>query len=374
VRHIVLLSTGGTIATRGGAAGRRVEVGARELLGSLGDVPWIGGVRIDARDAASFVSFAAGIPDVLSLAARVREATAEYDAVVVTHGTDTLEESAFLLALAHGGPEPVVFTGAQRPFDDPAPDGPRNLATALRWAASGESDGTGVTVAFADQLWPAVGVRKTHALAVEAFRAPGRGPVGRVDEAGVRRYGSAPRQVLLPPDRGDLPRVDVIGQYLGADASAVRGAVHCGARGLVVAGFGSGNTTPATTEACAQLLGEGVPVLISSRTGEGAVTGLYAGGSAELAAAGAVFAGDLSPWQARLLLAAALAAEDGAERGMDGRPGGGSTGDRRTGSHGVDAMEGVARRCRDWLQAAGAIPRDDSAHPPVPDPSSTSTP
>ncbi|WP_326686284.1 MULTISPECIES: asparaginase [unclassified Streptomyces] len=354
MRHIVLLSTGGTIATRNGAAGRRVEVGARELLGSQSGAPWLDGVRIDARDAASFVSFAAGIPEALSLAESVREATAEADAVVVTHGTDTLEESAFLLALTHGGPEPVVFTGAQRPFDDPAPDGPRNLATALRWAATAESDGTGVTVAFADGIWPAVGVRKTHALAVDAFGAPGRGPVGRVDEGGVRRYGSAPREVLLPPDTADLPRVDVIGQYLGVDGSAVRHAVREGARGLVVAGFGSGNTTPATTEACVHLLGEGVPVLVSSRTGEGAVTGLYAGGSAELAAAGAVFAGDLSPWQARLLLAAALAAEDSTKRGADG-------------------MERVTRRCRDWLRATGAVPREDPARSPLPDPAFTPT-
>lgn len=332
MRHIVLLSTGGTIATRESAAGRRVEVGARELLGSVGQLPGLDGVRIDARDVASVVSFAAGVGDVLSLAEQVRAAADEGDAVVVTHGTDTMEESAFLLALAHSGPQPVVFTGAQRPFDDPAPDGPRNLAAALRWAASAESDGTGVTVAFADRIWPAVGVRKTHSLAVDAFSAPGRGPVGQVDEAGVRRYGTAPRNPLLPPGAAELPRVEVVGQYLGADASALRHAVGDGARGLVVAGFGSGNTTPAVTEECLRLLAEGVPVLVASRTGEGPVAGLYAGGSAELAAAGAVFAGDLSPWQARLLLAAALYSGDG--------PG------------------PVARRCREWLRASGALPAD----------------
>lgn len=335
MRRIVLLGTGGTIATREGAAGRRVEVGARELLRSHGTAPELDGVRTDARDVASVPSSAAGVADVLLLAESVRQTAAEADAVVVTHGTDTLEESAFLLALSHRGPQPVVFTGAQRPFDDPAPDGPRNLAAALRWSATAASDGSGVTVAFADRIWPAVGVRKVRSLALDAFSAPGRGPVGEVDEAGVRRHGTAPQTALLPPGTAELPPVDVIGQYLGADASALEHAVGNGARGIVVAGLGCGNTTPATTQACLRLLDEGVPVLVSSRTAEGPVSGLYAGSSAELSAAGAVFAGDLSPWQARLLLAAALAAGDG--------PG------------------DVARRCRDWLGATGVVPGDGAS-------------
>ncbi|TDQ55420.1 asparaginase [Actinorugispora endophytica] len=333
MRHLALLATGGTIATRGTPGGRRVEVDAAGLLRAAeavwGPVP----PRVETHDVNSVASFAAGIPDVLALAARVRAALRDADGVVVTHGTDTLEEAAFLLALAHEGTAPVVVTGAQRPFDDPAPDGPRNLAAALRWAASPEAGGTGVTVVFADAVLPAVGVRKTRSLGLDAFSAPGRGPVGHVDEAGVRRHRTAPAPApLIAPGAADLPRVDVVSQYLGADASAVEHAVASGARGVVVAGFGSGNATPAVTRACLGLLESGVPVVMASRTGSGPVVGLYNGGGADLAAAGAVFAGDLSPWQARLLLAAALSAESGAAD-----------------------PDAPARRCRTWLREAGAV-------------------
>ncbi|MEV4643543.1 asparaginase [Saccharopolyspora sp. NPDC049357] len=329
MQHLALLGTGGTIATRSTPYGRRVEVGAAELLGAAKDVWALTEFDIDARDLTGVTSFAATIPDVLALVEAVRTAAAGADGVVVTHGTDSLEETAFLLALAHTGPQPVVLTGAQRPFDDPAPDGPRNLAAALRWAAEPNARGTGVTVAFGNEVLPAVGVRKTHALALQAFSAPGRSPIGHVDEAGVRVQGATPRVPLLPPGTTDLPRVDIAGQYLGADTSWLHHAVANGMRGLVVAGFGSGNTTPETTQACLRLLSDGIPVLITSRTGAGPVAGLYAGGSADLAAAGAVFAGDLSPWQARLLLAAALSGDEQPDQ--------------------------VARRCLTWLREARVV-------------------
>jgi L-asparaginase len=308
-----------------------VEVGAIELLKTAETVWDLGDVEVEVRDFSCRGSFAAQVSDILALAQAVRSAAADADGVVITHGTDTLEESAFLLALSHSGPVPVVLTGAQRPFDDPAPDGPRNLAAALRWAAAPQARGSGVTVAFADEILPAVGVRKSHSLALRAFAAVDRGPVGHVDEAGVRRHWTAPAAAaLLGEGITDLPRVDVIAQYLGADAAAIDAALSSGARGIVVAGFGSGNTTPPVTEACLRLLNEGTPVALASRTGAGPVVGLYAGGGADLAEAGAILAGDLSAWQARLLLAAALSAEDASA-----------------------APDRVARRCRDWLRDVG---------------------
>src|SRR5699024_3465696 len=144
-----------------------------------------------------------------------------------------------------------------------------------------EAAGTGVTVAFADRILPAVGVRKVHSLALDAFDAAGRAPLGHVDELGVRRHGSACSKPLLPTGTADLPRVDVLGQYLGDTGDAVDHAVAAGARGLVIAGFGSGNATPGTVEACVRQLSNGIPVLVTSRTGAGPVVGLYQGGGAE---------------------------------------------------------------------------------------------
>ncbi|MBB5957237.1 L-asparaginase [Saccharothrix tamanrassetensis] len=343
--HLVLLGTGGTIATRATGEGRAVQVGAAELLRAADAVWPRPGVRVEPHDVAGRASFAARPTDVLDLAGRIASAVAVAEGVVVAHGTDTLEESAFLVSLTHSSPVPVVFTGAQRPFDDPAPDGPRNLAAALRWAASPQSRGTGVTLAFADQILPVVGARKTHTLALRAFAAPGRGPVGQVDEAGVRALATVrPAPPLLAPGVRDLPRVEIVGQYLGADAAAFTDARSRGVRGVVVAAFGSGNTTPEATRACLRLLSDGVPVVVTSRVGEGPVVGLYAGGGADLAAAGAVFAGDLSPWQARLLLACVLA--------------GTTPGD----------LDAVRDRCLDWLRETGTVSSPDPTSPPRKDP------
>ncbi|HEY2222333.1 asparaginase [Actinomycetospora sp.] len=299
--RLALLATGGTIATRATAEGRAVAASARDLLGTVTGADT--GVEVVPIDAAGRLSFAATLDDLAALARTVREACAEHDGVVVTHGTDTLEETAALLALTHDGATPVTLTGAQRPFDDPAPDGPGNLGAALRWAAHGRP---GVTVTFAGRVLPAIGVRKVHTAALAAFAAPDRGPLASVDGAGVREHAVAPDAVLGDPPT-TLPRVDVVAQYVGADAHALDAAMAAGARGVVVAAFGAGNATPAVVDSARRLLERGVPVVVASRTGAGAVEGLYAGGGADLARAGALFAGDLSPWQARLLLAVALA-------------------------------------------------------------------
>ncbi|MFC5062191.1 asparaginase [Actinomycetospora atypica] len=295
---IALLATGGTIATRATDRGRAVGADAADLLASVGDPAGVTGV-----DAAGRLSFAATPDDLATLARTVREHCRIHDGVVLTHGTDTLEETAALLALTHDGATPVVLTGAQRPFDDPAPDGPTNLAAALAWATLGRP---GVTVVFDGRVLPAIGVRKVHTSALTAFAAPGRGPLASIDGGGVREHATAPPTGLAdPPER--LPRVDVVAQYVGADAHAIDAAAAAGAEGIVIAAFGAGNATPPVVAAAEALIGRGVPVAVASRTGEGAVEGLYAGGGADLARAGALFAGDLSPWQARLLLAVAIA-------------------------------------------------------------------
>jgi L-asparaginase len=336
VPRLTLLATGGTIAARAGGAGRVVGASGAELLERARGV-WGFDADVDVLDVEGLVSSALTVPKVLGLAATVRHALLSSGGVVITHGTDTMEETAFLLALALGTVAPVTLTGAQRPFDDAAPDGPRNLAAALAWAADSAAEGTGVTIAFADAVLPAIGVRKAKTLGLEAFAAPTRGPIGHVDETGVRRHARPEvPEAVLPPGTTDLPRVAVVPQYLGADATDVEAAVRAGARGLVVAGFGAGNTTPPVTTALVRLLERGLPVVVTSRTGSGAVAGLYAGGGADLAAAGAVLAGDLSHWQARLLLAAVLATQDG-------------------------QAQGWATRTRRWLADAGAVPRRDGA-------------
>jgi L-asparaginase len=234
-----------------------------------------------------------------------------------------MEESAYLADLLHDDPRPVVFTGAQRPFDSPAPDGPGNLAAALRVAASPAARDLGVLLCFDGLAYAARGVRKVDTLRSAAFDAPGRGPLLRVTEAAVLPLARPARRPAVPLDpAAELPRVDVVPCYLGADDALLRAAVAAGAGGVVLEAFGAGNVPPAIAEAAAELVSSGVPVLVCSRVPAGPVAPLYAGGGASLARAGARFAADLSPWQGRLLLSAALAHDpDDPQRVLDAQLG-----------------------------------------------------
>ncbi|SDN04843.1 L-asparaginase [Geodermatophilus siccatus] len=304
--RVHLLATGGTIASRRTDDGLSATTPAAELLAAAGPLP---GLEVTVSDLTTVPSFALTGADVRGLLREVREHLAGgVDGVVVTHGTDTMEESAFLADLVHDDPRPVVFTGAQRPFDAPAPDGPANLADALRVAADPAARDLGALLAFDGLVFAARGVRKVETLRGAAFGAPGRGPVLRVAGGAVVPLGRPPRPPALPLDlAADLPRVDVVACAQGSDDALLRAAVAAGAAGVVLEAFGAGNVPPPVAAAAAELVAGGVPVLVCSRVPSGPVAPLYAGGGASLARDGALFGGDLSPWQGRLLLAAALA-------------------------------------------------------------------
>lgn len=314
--RIGLLATGGTIASRAAKDGRRPGARADDLLASIGATP--AGLDVVPLDVVTRPSFSFGTADFLHLAREVRSALSDgLGGLVLTHGTDTMEETAFLLDLVHADPRPVVLTGAQRPFDDPAPDGPANLTDALRVAGAPVARNSGVLLAFDGSVFAARGVRKSDTLAAHAFSAPGRGPLFRVADRRVLPLARPLRPAPLPLDLTltELPRVDVIAAYPGADGLHVRASRDAGAAGLVIAAMGVGNVGPALVESVAETVAAGVPVLITSRVPAGPVAPLYAGGGVDLHRAGAVFAGDLSPWQARILLAVAcaLAGQDPAD-------------------------------------------------------------
>jgi L-asparaginase len=306
VGRVHLLATGGTIASRRTDGGLSATTPATELLAAVGPLP---GLEVTVSDLTTVPSFALTGADVRGLVREVHRQLADgVDGVVVTHGTDTMEESAFLADLVHDDPRPVVFTGAQRPFDAPAPDGPANLADALRVAADPAARDLGALLVFDGVVLAARGVRKVETLRSAAFGAPGRGPVLRVDGGAVVPLARPPRPPTLSLDLdAELPRVDVVACYQGTDAALLRAAVAAGAAGVVLEAFGAGNVPPPVAAAAAELVADGVPVLVCSRVPSGSVAPLYAGGGASLARDGALLGGDLSPWQGRLLLAAALA-------------------------------------------------------------------
>ncbi len=227
--------------------------------------------------------------------------------VVVTQGTDTLEEAAYLLDLFWDRPEPLVVTGAMRSSAAAGADGPANILTAVRCAVAPESRERGVLVAFDDEVHQARWVAKTDSMSTSAFRSPVFGPIGRCVEAEVV-YGvpadRIPPLELLPGHATGDPRVPLLATYLGDDGFIVDAIRADDVDGLVVAGFGAGHVSASMAEAIGRLARQ-VPVVFASRTGSGptgrAMYG-YPGSEIDLVARGAVGAGWLSPVKARLLL------------------------------------------------------------------------
>jgi L-asparaginase type II len=226
--------------------------------------------------------------------------------IVITHGTDTMEETAYFLDLTVPDRRPVVVTGSMRPSDMPGADGPANLLSAVRVAADPSAKGRGTMVLMDDRLFAAREVTKTNTTRLETFQAPERGTVAVLDPVGISYH--------RPADRGDkpqfdvskldqLPRVDVVYVYPGADSVAIDAFVAAGARGLVVAGAGRGATTPEQRRALERARDRGVVIVISSRTGSGPVPVESGNDDGERR----IGAGDLNPQKARVLLMLALA-------------------------------------------------------------------
>ena len=232
----------------------------------------------------------------------------EADGIVVTHGTNTLEESAWLLHLVIASDRPVVLTGAMRPASALSGDGPLNLVNAVRVAASPEGRKLGTLVLLDDTIHGARDVTKSNTLRVSAFRDGASGPLGWVDGDGIIVLGHLPARAwslegsFVNADLRTLPRVDIVTSHQGADGALVDASVAAGARGIVSAGTGAGYPAPGEVEALERASAAGVIVCQSSRVGSGRVPRVPT-----LVARGWVAGGDLGPWKARILLRLALA-------------------------------------------------------------------
>jgi L-asparaginase len=306
---VTVLATGGTIASRsdGGGAATAQDAGAA-LVARL-DLP--AGVEVRVEDVFTVSGFRMTLDRVRTLAqavaAHLRDPSVA--GVVVTHGTDTTEETAFFLDLFHDDARPVVVTGAQRAADARDSDGPRNLGDAVAVAASPAARGLGVLIGFGGQLYPARGTRKIHTLAADTFANPHGGALGWVHrgDVGAVTTPRRPPALELAAFEPDGVRVDVVACYPDADATALRAFADAGARGIVLEATGAGNANPDICAAVRELTAAGIVVVTSTRVAAGPVTPIYGdGGGVDLLAAGAVPSGLLRPSQARMLLAALL--------------------------------------------------------------------
>lgn len=225
-------------------------------------------------------------------------------AVMLTQGTDTLEETAYFFDLLWPFDAPLVLTGAMRSASQPGCDGPANLLAAAQVALAQASQGRGVLVVINDQIHSAAEVRKVASLAMSAFESPGSGPVGEVVE-GVARYHlqPSPREVLPLPHRLDH-RVALLEACLDADPALLQALPALGYEGLVIAGFGAGHVSGAWSEMLGQLT-PGLPVIVATRTGRGPTalaTYGFVGGEIDLQKKGLHMAGQLCPRKCRVLL------------------------------------------------------------------------
>lgn len=315
-RRIVLISTGGTIASRWQGSGYAAEASGDDVVAGAA-LPE--GVSVEVVDLFKVNSSRMTSTLQLTLLSAVHEALADpgVHGVVVTHGTDTLEETAFLLDLHHDDPRPVVFTGAQRPLGAEDSDGPGNVYDALQVAASVR--GLGVLVVFDGRIHAARGTVKTQTLAANAFADPLEESVGRLGfgSVAVRRRPARPAPLPLPHaahtlqgEAAPLPRIDVVAHHCDADPLFLDTAVAAGAQGIVLVGTGAGNATPRIAESVASAVAQGVLVALTTRVLAGPVAELYTGGGAvDLVEAGAVPVGTLRAGQARIAVLATLLAD-----------------------------------------------------------------
>lgn len=301
--EVHVIATGGTIAARGPDAPLSVD----QMVAAMPGIERV--ARITVEQFANIPSSQITPAHWRALARRIDElfrSRPGLRGIVLTHGTDTMEETALFLHLTVTDERPVVVTGAMRPPTALAAEGPANLRAAIETAIAPGARGRGTLVVMNDEIFSASDVAKHHTSRLDAFVAPAGGRVGVVDGGAIIFHGlPAPPPIRF--DLGDaarLPRVDIVSVWAGADGVAIEASVAAGARGIVIASVGRGNMPEPFGSAARRAAERGVIVVVSSRTGAGRIPVDLGDRS------GLVGAGALNPQRARVVLMLALARGD----------------------------------------------------------------
>lgn len=315
-KRILVIALGGTIASTGAGGGTGVapRLTADDLVAGvpqLRDEPF----RLEGKTFRQLPSIEIGFGDILELAAEIKREVARGDVqgIVVTQGTDTMEETAFALDCLLNVDVPVVMTGAMRNPDLPGADGPGNLYAAVKVASSPEAAGLGVVVVMNDEIHAAAAVRKAHTSSTAAFTSV-PGPLGWVSEGDVIITARpVRRQPIEIPAGAEQPLVPLVKLVMGDEGHLLQAVEQLDCRGLVVEAFGGGHARAVLVDTLERLARK-MPVVLSSRTGAGAVlrrTYNFPGSETDLLARGLIHGGTLNAAKARVLLTLLLMAGAG---------------------------------------------------------------
>jgi L-asparaginase len=314
--RVYVLSTGGTIAGQGTSTTDLSNYKSGSILGeqlvkAVPQIAQIADVRVE--QIVNIPSHDITIDNWLTLAKRIQRIIADDAGVagfVITHGTNTLEETAYFLNLTVRSDKPVVLVGAMRPATAISADGPLNLLNAVKTAMSPEARGKGTLIVMNDEITGARDTTKTNTLRVETFKSPELGLLGYVDEDKVTFYKSTTKRHTAHSEFDitpltQLPKVAVVYSYVDPEPAVIRAVVAAGAKGIVFAGTGNGALSTAERDAIAEINkmpAASRPLLVrSSRVGNGRVTA-----TAQFDELGVVPADTLNPQKARILLMLAL--------------------------------------------------------------------
>jgi L-asparaginase len=306
--RVVLFATGGTISMRRDAllGGAVPSMSGADILSSVPG--WDEVARVDVQEFGRYPGPHMTIERMWELRAAILAAEEQgAEGVVVTHGTDTIEETIYLLDRSLPPAIPVVVTGAMRNSSELSWDGPANLMAALRVAAAPESRGRGAMVVMDERIVQGAEVVKTHTEEFGTFQSPNWGPLGIVDHDQVLFYRESRRKPTLAPDHPTLP-VDLVKVVAGMDSRLIEASLDSGARGIVLEALGRGNVPPAVLPGVRSWTEAGKPLVVTSRSLRGRVLDTYAylGGGHELREMGVIFADHLTGQQARIELMLAL--------------------------------------------------------------------
>lgn len=310
---VVIYATGGTIAgaSKSSTDTTNYKAGSLGIDTLINAVPELKDVATVSGEQISNVASSNITPAILlKLANSINKQLADSNThgVVITHGTDTMEETAFFLDLTVNSTKPVVIVGAMRPATAISADGPMNLLQSVTLAASKEAENRGAMLLLNDRIAPAFYVTKTNTTVVDTFRVAEQGYLGVFTGTTPHFYYEPAKPTGKPSfdvsKLDKLPKVEIVYAYQDQDTSMLDAAVATGAKGIVIAGSGNGSVSETMKKKVAELMGKGIPVVISTRTGSGFVTKKEAG----------IGAGFMTPPKSRLLLMLALAEGANEER------------------------------------------------------------